>query len=587
MTFVLMATTRLLFIFFNLDYLVNCNWSEILIAYLYGFRFDFSTAFIINLFFILPSLIPYRSPWYRKLLRFLFFAFNTLFFILCLIDIELFTFFGRKLGVDFLDIGGDIQDQSLQLILNYWHMSLMSVMGGAVIWKFSKFIEQKQTNSAIRWFKVIPLNLGVLILVAIGVRGGVQMRSISPKQAFIFDKHELGNVALNAAYSIVRSMEKDRLKKIEYFKADDLAKEYILKRRDFSYSKLSAPKSNVVIIIVESLSQEYIEKGFTPHLNKLFESGLYFSENYANGRRSIEALPSILLGLPSLIGKPIYQSQFQTNHFVGLPQVLKNKGYHTSFFHGGRKGTMDFDAFVGSIGVDHYYAKEDYPQPEHSDGHWGIFDHFYFDYFIDELNTFPQPFFSTLFTLSSHQPYSLPAEFKNKFPKGTLDIHESIGYVDFALHKFFEQAKKQSWYKNTLFVLTADHTQKLETKKFNKTIGRYRVPLWFFHPSLNLNTALSKKKSVTQHADIYPSVLDILNLPAKSLLFGTSVFNEDPGAMINFNSGHFYYLKNNILVKEHNGAFVSEPQSGAVIEELKAYIQYLHNGLIKNNIYRD
>ena len=248
---------------------------------------------------------------------------------------------------------------------------------------------------------------------------------------------------------------------------------------------------------------------------------------------------------------------------------------------------MDFDAFVGSIGVDHYYAKEDYPQPEHSDGHWGIFDHFYFDYFIDELNTFPQPFFSTLFTLSSHQPYSLPAEFKNKFPKGTLDIHESIGYVDFALHKFFEQAKKQSWYKNTLFVLTADHTQKLETKKFNKTIGRYRVPLWFFHPSLNLNTALSKKKSVTQHADIYPSVLDILNLPAKSLLFGTSVFNEDPGAMINFNSGHFYYLKNNILVKEHNGAFVSEPQSGAVIEELKAYIQYLHNGLIKNNIYRD
>ncbi len=582
--FMFLPILRLVFIIYNRAYLSNCGFGELAKAYFYGLRFDIATVSIVNAIFIIFSIIPFRTNLYNLWLKIIFFVFNGVFLTFNIVDLEFFTFLGKKMTFDIFSMGGDIGDQSFQLILNYWFLSIPTFLMLVALWKF--YPQAENEKSYFSW-KSIPMGFGILCITAIAIRGGLQLRSISSKQAFIFDKHELGNVALNAAYTMARSIGAKGLSGVNFFKTDRLAVEKIRESRNFDYSNLSYPKTNVVILVIESLSQEYLEEGYVPLLKKKFEEGLYFSEGFANGRRSIEVLPSILLGLPSLIGKPIYQSQFQTNRFVGLPQVLKDNGYSTSFFHGGKTGTMDFDAFTLSVGIDKYFGKEDYPTSEHYDGNWGIFDHYFYQFFADYLDKEKEPFFSAFFSLSSHQPYAIPTEFAGKFPKGELEIHESIGYADFSVVNFLESVKDKAWYKNTLFVLTADHTQKLHSKKFNNKLGRYRVPIWFFHPTIDLSGF--KSRNIAQHADIYPSVLDFLGLEKRSLLFGSSVFGKDSGAVINNASGNYFYYKNGVLVSEGNEKFKleqgDENSFPGLVDELKAYIQYTQNGLLKNKLY--
>ncbi len=497
--------------------------------------------------------------------------------------------------IDIFDMGEDIKDQSLQLIFYYWYLTLPSVLILIALWKFYPK-SHNENRVHLKLYKTIPLGLLIIVLTFIGIRGGLQLRSISPKEAFIFDRYELGNLAINAAYTMVRSSGKKTLPIIKYYSSDQDAVKLITKARDFKNSKLNNPKNNVLIIIIESFSQEYVNQGYAPFFSELSRKGLYFDINFANGRRSLEALPSILAGIPSLVGKPIYQSQYQSNKFYGLPQILKDQGYSTYFFHGGKRGTMDFDAYTRSIGVDHYYGLEDYPNQSHFDGHWGVFDHHYLNYVGESLNKVQKPFVSTVFTLSSHQPYSIPKELKGRFPKGDLEIHESIGYVDYALKEFFKKIENESWFKDTLFVITADHTQKLVTKDFQNNIGRYRVPLLFYHPSQNFNSYPSQK--ITQHVDIMPSILDFLGVETnKKLLFGTSVFSDDRGRMLNFISGNYLYINYPNYI-EFNGEEAktykldesytdyAPHMNSEGLDELKAYIQLMNNGLKHNNIYQ-
>lgn len=594
--FLFFPLTRLLFFVFNLDYFNNCDYIEILTAFLYGLRFDFSTLLIVNAFYIIFSVIPFRKRWYRFFLKIVYTVSNMFFLGVNVVDVEFFKFIGKKITVNIFEMSSDIGDQAFQLAGNYWYLALIILAIGHLLFHNSPEYKEGFMEKNISPFKTLPFGFVLIVITFIGIRGGLQMRSISPKQAYIFDKYELGNLALNSSYTLIRSLEAKKITTIKHFKNDLEAKTFIQSVRSFDHNLKDSSKSNVMIIILESFSQEYFDKGYMPFLKELSQKSLSFKESYANGRRSIEALPSIFVGLPSLIGSPIYQSQYQTNRFISLPQTLKDQGYSTSFFHGGKRGTMDFDAYTSSIGIDYYFAKEDYPDSNHFDGTWGIYDHHFYKYMVQSLNKLPKPFFSSVFSLSSHQPYSIPTEFKNKFPKGNLEIHESIGYADFSLRLLFDELKKQEWFKNTLFVITADHTQKLETPKYNSLLGRYRVPLIFYSPSMNLSTFANSK--TVQHADIFPSIVDYVGIiPNEKLLFGSSVFNNDVGAAINMASGQFTFLRGSSLLTYSAEVFKSysvdselklipNDMNNDLLKTFKAYIQYNTNGLKFNNIYK-
>ena len=209
--------SRIGFYLYNLNYFSNAETGETIRAFLYGLRFDLSTALIANLFFILASIIPYRSSWYEKLLKGIFLLSNFIYLGLIFGDYEFFAFNGKKLTYDLFLMGSDIEEQSFQLILNYWYLALLTFVSVGLLWKL--YPMTSPIGGRLKWHKAIALSVLTFVLTGIGVRGGLQLRSISPKEAFVFDKHELGNLALNSAYSLVRSFGNEGPPKLNIIQA--------------------------------------------------------------------------------------------------------------------------------------------------------------------------------------------------------------------------------------------------------------------------------------------------------------------------------------------------------------------------------
>jgi phosphoglycerol transferase MdoB-like AlkP superfamily enzyme len=513
-------------------------------------------------------------------------------FLVSLIDFELFLFMGKRMSFDLFVITGDIWEQLPQLIIYYWYFPLIAIAIGIIFFIFDKtyFSTKVRTTSIL---SQVASNIFIIGLAFIGIRGGLQHKSINVQSAFTQGRNELGHLVLNTPYHFLRTLKNQSYTKLNYFQTDNEAINVILGRRDFRPLKQNTQKKNIILLILESFSSEYMENGFTPFLSELQAQSIFFPYHLANGRRSIEVLPSVLCGLPSLLNEPISKSIFQSNKMSCMPKILKNSGYTNYFFHGGSRGTMGFESFTLANGFDRYFSREDHPNGEY-DGTWGIYDGPYLEFVATELDKMQQPFLAGIFTLSSHQPYSVPKSMHGKFPKGTLEIHESIGYTDYALKKFFESIQNTSWFKNTIFIITADHTSKLESKKFQNLIGRYRVPLLIYDPSGSL---IAETKKVSQHSDIPRTVLGLVgvsedDMPATSV----NLLTQDKGYALNYDGENEYFLVSldevTTLSKNHHQlSFKYDWESGSLqkIGEsddqlLKAYLQYFFNGMITNHL---
>ena len=587
---------RIGYYLYHLNIYKNFAQNDILQSFLYGIRFDLSAILLLNIPIILFSLFPFRSSKFIVLERWLFVLINSLGFLVSLVDYELCLFMGKRMSFDLFLITDDIVAQLPQLIKYYWYFPLLALVFGFVFYSFDRkyFSIRFKTNSVLIQFLSSVILLGVGFTV---IRGGLQHKSINVQSAFIQGQNELGQLVLNTPYHFLRTLKNQSYTKIKYFTKDSDAINVILNRRDFRPIPSSNKRKNVVLIILESFSLEYVENGYAPFLNELKEKSLYYPYHLANGRRSIEVLPSILCGLPSLLNEPISKSIFQSNKFSCMPKILKHSGYTNYFFHGGARGTMGFESFTLANGFDRYFSREDFPEGEY-DGTWGVFDGPYLEFAAKEIGKMPSPFLAGIFTLSSHQPYSVPKSLKEKFRKGNLEIHESIGYADDSLRKFFDSIRGKPWFQNTIFIITADHTSKLESKKYQNLIGHYRVPLLIYSP-LGLVTGDTKK--VTQHSDIPRTVLGLLgekgdDLPATSV----NLLGQDKGYAFNYDGENEYLLislDESIALKKSGEQyrFTYDWDSGSLQkigdskdQLLKAYLQYFFNGLITNNlsIYR-
>ncbi|MGV3640607.1 MAG: LTA synthase family protein, partial [Adhaeribacter sp.] len=231
----------------------------------------------------------------------------------------------------------------------------------------------------------------------------------------------------------------------------------------------------------------------------------------------------------------------------------------------------------------------------------GLFAEPFLQYFAGQLGRQQEPFASALFTLSSHDPYTIPQEYTGRFPKGKLKIHETIGYTDHALRQFFKTAAKQPWYKRTLFIITGDHTQKTSRKGYNNKVGMHKVPLILFHPSRSFDFADTTR--ITQHADILPTIVDYLRIKTDKLLpFGQSVLDTtNSGRAIFYQGGIFTLLHRDYITElwpdgslkmwgyqTHGLKKLRKPDGSKLSQygqELKALVQYYRNGLLENDLY--
>ena len=410
------------------------------------------------------------------------------------------------------------------------------------------------------------------IIILIGVffmRGGIQSKPLNFIDAKIFNHPYVNNLVLNSTFTVIRGLNKPPLQKVHYFSD----KRYIdnLNQPTVQTVFLEQKNINIVLIVLERFSQEYTElrnPEVTPYLNRLRREGYSYTNSYANGRRSIEGLAAILAGVPALMEVPFISSEFSTHPPISLGYLLAAEGYHTSFFHGAKKRTMYFDGFIKSIGIQNHYSVEDYPEPSDHDGTWGIFDEPFLQWSCETINSFHQPFFSTLFTLTSHHPFAIPEAYQHRFTDDRAPILKSVQYTDYALQQFMACAEQQAWFQNTLFIITADHTGPALHPN-TATAERYRIPIILYGPHLSGLNQLDTGQ-YAQQIDLVPSLLDSLQirLPGVNYL-ARSLFREGNKLIALYDDGEMMLV-----------GYVTDAE-----QQLKAVQHYFSDGLYHQRLY--
>jgi phosphoglycerol transferase MdoB-like AlkP superfamily enzyme len=334
---------------------------------------------------------------------------------------------------------------------------------------------------------------------------------------------------------------------------------------------------------LESFGNEFVgsysnEKTYTPFLDSLINESLSFEFAYANGKKSIEAVPAIVASVPSLMDNPYISSPYANNKIETLASILKKRGYSTAFYHGATNGSMRFDSFAAQAGYDKYYGRFEYNNDAHFDRTWGILDEYFNPWSARMMTKLKQPFHSTLFTLSSHHPYYVPPHMKNKVIHGPQPIGASISYGDVSLRKFFEEARKQPWFKNTLFVLCADHTPSTSTALYNERSMMYRIPILFYHPGGKLEK--KKEKIVFQQLDILPTALELLNVEEKIYSYGRSYYGKGSREAFAYLEGTHYYFRDRYMLtftdERARSLYVLSTQKKSPVDSMKYQRNNVH-----------
>lgn len=609
------SLTRFLFLYWNWNLYSSVENLKLVKAFVHGLRFDLAAICLTNGPVVLLWMLP--TSWYRfRALRvFELVVFAVVNFVGLgsnIADAEFVKFIGKRSAYDILLIRQDLGQQGLSVLSTYWYFLLSTILLVAlVVWLAPRFYASMKSGESWAW--AMATRIFAVGLIVTGARGGYQFKPLHPMHAYFSTEHELGLLTLNTPFNVIRSRPKSQIERQKFFDDEKAVEKTLRQIGELSREPLNqAPNFNVVIILVESLATEYMGAGndftgYTPFLDSLTREpgAYYFKHNIANSRRSIEGLPAVVCGLPAIMAEPIITSDFSNNRYECLPHVLGRRGYQTFFLHGAHNGSMHFDTFSNIAGFENFVGLNEYPKdrPGDLDNYWGVLDEPMLQYAAQVLDKARRPALVTVFTLSSHHPYYIPPEHVGRFPKGPLEIHESIGYADYSIQKFFETAKSKPWFNNTIFVITGDHTQKFFHKQYGNLIGYYRVPLIIYAPGLASRLPYDAER-ITQHIDVLPTLYDMMGLRLRSrLLVGQSVFDlKVEGRAYNFNSPEYFYVDKNLFlnmtrsgtirnVKKNLGGYnlmdqpVNDEDLTSAERILKSAVHYLNEGLIRNSLY--
>lgn len=536
---------RILFYFYNSDLLKVDSVSDFISLCYYGLAFDTTAILYVNLLFIVFSILPFwknTSLRYQKFLFYLYFSTNLLAYATNFID---FIYYRFSMSRSTTAVANILEHETnkaslfFNFMIEYWHVSFLFIFL-ALIWRFlykKVTVNQTITNHKIAYFGFSTLAfLIIAVLIIGGIRGGDFQKSTRPINLVDAGKHvkkiNHSDIVLNTPFAIIRTLFSNSFKKPNY---TDVTEKIIANKIQpiKQYHNNPITKPNIVVFILESYSREYIGalnknmgipeyKSHAPFLDSLCQKSLIFPNAYANGRQSIHGMSSVLAGIPAF-KDAFTSSPYPKQKIESLVSTLESEGYNTSFFHGAANGSMGFQGFGNILGIDNYYGRTEFNDDAQFDGFWGIWDEPFLQFMKKTLDKKKTPFFASVFTVTSHEPYIIPEKYKNRFKEGAIQMHKCVEYTDYALKRFFDAAKKETWFNNTIFILVADHGNQVFYDEYNKPVTRFAVPIIIYKPNSNL---VGIDTDLAQQIDIYPTILDLIGYPKPFRSWGRSLLDK-------------------------------------------------------------
>lgn len=622
---VLYSVSRIGFYLFNTSFFPNLTFQRFVIIMGGGLRFDLSATLYSNSLFILLMILPFTFRFrngYKSMVKWIFIITNSIAFAANTADFIYYRFTLRRTTLSFLnqfENETNLGKLFFQFVFGYWYATLFFVFLVTLLVIAFNRISYDGPQQPNKWkfygYGIVAFALSIGLFIG-GARGGFRESTrpitLSNAAAYVKEPREI-NLVLNTPFALMRTAKANVISKVNYFSSEEELKK-VFNPVKIPRDTLPFQRKNVVVLILESFSKEFIGaynkeleggkyKGYAPFLDSLIGVSHAFQYSMANGRKSIDAMPSVICSIPS-IEVPYVLSHYSGNKINSLPSLLRNKGYYSAFFHGAPNGSMGFDAFANLSGFDGYFGKDEYEDTYRAiddfDGIWGIWDEKFLQYFATKMNSFKQPFYTTVFTVSSHHPYNLPSEYENVFKGGPKPVHRTIQYTDMALRKFFAKASKMPWFNNTLFVLTADHASaEIQFQEYNSPSGYFAVPIIFYEPG---SSPLPMKNEIVQQADILPTVLGNLHFDEPYVSFGRDVFGDEEPFVFNYLNNTYqafmgdyflqfdgtksiglYNFKTDKTIS--NNLLASRPEVVSKMElRLKAFIQQYNNRMVDDKL---
>ena len=575
LAYVVYFIARMVFLAENWNfYADNLTWPHFLEMMRGGLMFDTTAILYTNALWIVMVLFPLHwkeNKTYHNICRWVFVVVNILTLAVNLVDTVYFRYSMRRTTTTIFqefqnenNLGGIFWTE----MVNHWYFF---VLAGLVAWGLWKLYVKSDVSELKKrlpvYYPVMLVSLlGFVPFCVAGMRGGWtrDIRPITVSNANNYcDRPTETGLVLNTPFSLIRTIGKNNFEVIAYYDAKQLEQIYT----PIHQPQCRHPfmKKNVVVIIIESFGREYIgtynqDAGYpsqTPFTDSLLAHGaLTYRYSYCNGRKSIDGMPSILSSIPMFV-EPFFLSPYSVNDVSGLADCLNGKGYETAFFHGAERGSMGFMAFARATKFKEYYGREDFVADPRTkgdaeyDGWWGISDEPFMQYMCQKITDMKQPFMTALFTLSSHHPFRVPDGYKDVFKNEDpeMEIYPVIRYTDMALQHFFESAKKQPWYENTIFAITSDHTNMTKYQHYRTDIGGFASPVIFYDPSGEMGEGMVD--AIAQQTDIMPTILEHLGYDLPYLSFGVDLLTtpaEDTWA-VNYLNGIYQYVKHGHILQ--------------------------------------
>lgn len=554
---------------------------------LHGLRMDVSfAAYLLLIPTLLLIFTHNQSKWYRKSVAGYTYIVGIVIVLLVVVDLELFRAWGFRIDSTSLHYLETPAEAFASMgAAPIFPLIILLIVLLALTWRIFRSVIDRTVPffTKTKFYLTLPAFIVLAASLIVPIRGGFQLAPMNESAVFFSDKSFANYAAVNVPWNYMSSLINAGYSKknpfVYYNDADKLVSDLYSVSGNREQVTDTTSKLNVIVLIWESFTSKVVEdlngmKGVTPQFSSLTKEGILFTNMYASGNRSDKGIVAILSGYPAQPTHSIIKIPKKTATLPSLPKEVRKNGWQTSFYYGGETEFANMKSYLLQENFDRIIDKSDFAKAD-MNSKWGAHDHIVLNKLINDLDQEKQPFFSTIFTLSSHEPFEVPAKtviLGNDPEHLFLNAHH---YTDSAIGNFIKAAKTKPWWKNTLIVIVADHGHPLPYTQKAKT-GEFHIPMLWLGGALSQRNL--KVDALCSQTDLAATLLGQLKLPSGSFKWSSDIFCKDRKsfAYFAFNNGLGWVRPSGFLVRDNLGGNITEREGtlGADEEKLgKAYLQ--------------
>ena len=567
------SVDRLLFLIYNLD-TPGLSFFQLIEPFWRALRLDLSAAcyLIIPTFllWLIGLLIPIRSV--SLLLKVYFFIFVPILVLGVVASMEIYSEWGYKLNrdaIDYLKYPKELWASSLNsplgllLIIYLTSTILFTKWGLHIAGKFQNFSNISSGLNGKKLIKNVGIAITGFIAFLVCIRGGIQLAPINQSFAYYSNNPTLNATAVNTVWNLIYSYSrKDHENPYQFFTADEIESKFRESKQTYTNTPkiFSIQKPNVVLIVLEGVAAELFESmggrnKYTANMDRLIKNGLLFDRIFATETRTDRGIVSILSAYPSLPLISVVKQPDKAAKLSFLPKQFLNNKYETVFFYGGESEFANIKSYLLNAGFNQIFDKNDFEKKD-MNSKWGVHDHIMFKKSSSELKKLTEPFFATILTLSSHEPFEVPIDPILKGEDRQTLYKNSIIYTDQSVGRFMSSIKKELYFRNTIFIFISDHGFRMGDGH-NRYPRRYHIPLFIFGDPLEQKWRGKKISVIGSQTDLAKTILNQFDISYKGFVFSRDLLNNVSGnAFYTFNHGFGLIEEEQSIVYDHNSKYV-------------------------------